>query len=256
MAEYKCISCGEIKESNKACSCPVCGYKMLALPYEREEVLKKEIREFVGGLRLKEIPKDGLDIIRKVPKKTNQGLDEPEFDIVYKEQDDARFPDFKKIQDYVCCSTKTEMFCERLNQSIEQIRKHIHEPYEQTYQVSCENIKIVLNDLDEALKEALSALELNIDVSEWNLPEITLDYSEIPDDQLIPAADELLDSLLELSDKVRKFIKQNNIYGTAYQKKPKSEYKTSEEKDHLGDLTRYQIAANKVLAKKYVVDIF
>ena len=126
----------------------------------------------------------------------------------------------------------------------------------QTYQVSCENIKITLNDLDKALKEALSALDLNIDVSEWNLPEIDLDYSEIPDNQLIPAADDLLDTLLELSDKVRKFIKHNNIYGIAYQKKPKSKYKPSEEKDHLGDLARYQEAADKVLAKKYVVDIF
>ena len=256
MAEYKCICCGAIKESNKACSCPVCGYKMFAMPFEREDVLKKEIREFVGGLRLKEIPKDGLDIIRKIPKKTSQDLDEPEFDIIYKEHDDARFPGFKKIQDYVCASSKTEMFCERLNESIGQIRKHIHEPHEQTYQVSCENIKIILNDLDETLKEALSVLDLNVDVSEWNMPEINLDYSELPDDKLIPAADVLLDALLELSDKIRKFIKQNNIYGTAYQKKPKSKYKPSEEKDHLGDLTRYQEAVNKVLAKKYVVDIF
>lgn len=256
MSEYKCISCGEIKESKEACSCPVCGYKMFALPYDREEVLKKEIREFVGRLIMKELPKDGLDIFRKVPKKARQDLDEPEFDIIYKDQDDARFPGFRKIQDYVCASSKTEMFCERLNESIEQIRKHIHEPYEQAYQVSCENIKAVLTDLDETLKEALAVLDLDINIPEWNMPEITLDYSEIPDEQLIPAADGLLDTLLALSDKVRKFIKQNNIYGTAYQKRPKSKYKPSEEKDHLGDLTRYKEAVDKVLAKKYVVDIF
>ena len=146
MSEYKCISCGEIKESKEACSCPVCGYKMFALPYDREEVLKKEIREFVGRLIMKELPKDGLDIFRKVPKKARQDLDEPEFNIIYKDQDDARFPGFIKIQDYVCASSKTEMFCERLNESIEQIRKHIHEPYEQAYQVSCENIKAVLRN--------------------------------------------------------------------------------------------------------------
>ena len=256
MSEYKCISCGEIKESKEACSCPVCGYRMFALPYEREEVLKKEIRDFVGKLRLKDISKDGIDVFRKVPKKARQDADEPEYVIIFKEQDDARFPGFKKIQDYVCASSKTEMFCERLNESIEQIRKHIHKPYEQTYQVSCESIKTVLNDLDEALKEALSVLDLSIAVSEWEMPEITLDYSEIPDDQLIPEADVLLDSLLELSDKVRKFIKQNNIYGTSYQKKPKSKYKPSEEKDYLGDLIRYQEATKTVLAKKYVVDIF
>ena len=43
MAEYKCISCGEIKESEESCSCPVCGYKMFEIPYERDEVLRKEM---------------------------------------------------------------------------------------------------------------------------------------------------------------------------------------------------------------------
>ena len=46
-----------------------------------------------------------------------------------------------------------------------------------------------LTDLDETLKEALAVLDLDINIPEWNMPEITLDYSEIPDEQLIPAAD-------------------------------------------------------------------
>ena len=43
---------------------------------------------------------------------------EETFDIVYKHEDDKRFPDFAKIQGYVCTSTKTEMFYERINETV------------------------------------------------------------------------------------------------------------------------------------------
>lgn len=43
MAEFKCISCGAVKESEKSCSCPVCGYKMLETPYDKDEALRREI---------------------------------------------------------------------------------------------------------------------------------------------------------------------------------------------------------------------
>ena len=45
MAEFRCIGCGAVKESEKSCSCPVCGYKMLKTPYEREQALRQEFRD-------------------------------------------------------------------------------------------------------------------------------------------------------------------------------------------------------------------
>ena len=51
MAEFKCISCGAVKESDKQCGCPVCGYLMFKPPYDRTEILRKEIQNFVLRLR-------------------------------------------------------------------------------------------------------------------------------------------------------------------------------------------------------------
>ena len=82
MAEFKCISCGAVKESEKPCSCPVCGYKMFETPYERAEIFRKEIKDFIAHLKLSEIPEQSFDIYRKVPKKKDP--ESQEFDIVKK----------------------------------------------------------------------------------------------------------------------------------------------------------------------------
>ena len=67
------------------------------------------------------------------------------------------------------------MFCERLNKSIEQIRKHIHAAYFQQYQVSLEDLKNnTIEGLDAVLKEALSAVEVKVDLPKIQLPKITL----------------------------------------------------------------------------------
>lgn len=258
MTEFKCISCGAVKESEKSCSCPVCGYKMLKMPYDKDEALKREIRDFIGKLRLTEVTGDSFEFFREVP------LDETDDDdddgkkkvkIIWKSQDDKRFPDYNKIQGFVCTATKTEMFCERLNESIEQIRKHIHTSYFQQYQVSLEDLKDTIDGLDEVLQEALSAVEVKADLPEVKLPQITLAYMETPDQSLLPLADEILNALLELSRKVLKFIKQNNIYGTAYREKPKRAYHPEEKADYIRDLARCKERLDKTLAKKYVVDL-
>lgn len=258
MAEFKCISCGAVKESEKSCSCPVCGYKMLETPYDKDESLRREIRNFIGKLRLTEVTGDSFEFFREVP------LDETDDDdddgkkkvkIIWKSQDDKRFPDYNKIQGYICAATKTEMFCERLNEAIEQIRKHIHTSYFQQYQVSLEDLKDTIDGLDEVLQEALSAVEVKADLPEVQLPQITLAYMETPDQSLLPLADEILNALLELSRKVLKFIKQNNIYGTAYREKPKRAYHPEEKADYIRDLARCKERLDKTLAKKYVVDL-
>lgn len=158
------------------------------------------------------------------------------------------FPDYHTIQGYVCAATKTEMFCERLNESIEQIRKHIHAAYFQQYQVSPEDLKTTIEGLDEVLKEALSAVEVKVDLPEIQLPKITLAYMETPDQSLLPMADEILNALLELSRKILKFIKQNNIYGTAYREKPKRAYHPGEDADYIRDLAHCKEQVDKTLA--------
>ena len=46
MAEYKCISCGAVKESEEICNCPDCGYRMFETPYDRKATLISEIERF------------------------------------------------------------------------------------------------------------------------------------------------------------------------------------------------------------------
>ena len=84
MAEFKCISCCAIKESEESCSCPVCGYKMFETPFEREEVLRKEIQGFMGKLRPTEIPDDSFLVYREVASKKTEDAKEKEAEIILK----------------------------------------------------------------------------------------------------------------------------------------------------------------------------
>ena len=72
MKEYKCISCGNLKSSEKPCTCPRCGYKMFTTPFERDEVLKKEIVMFIDGLRVNEIDLSKLEAYREKNKNKAQ----------------------------------------------------------------------------------------------------------------------------------------------------------------------------------------
>lgn len=260
MPEFKCISCGEIKESKKPCSCPTCGYKMFEMPYNRREVLLNEIRGFIKHLELDEVKTEYLIHYRLVLKKdTGSAKDiseEKQYDVITKEMDDRRFPDFDKIRGYVCGAKKTELFREHLDTSVAQIRKHIHESYEQTYEIGLNKIRSQIEDLDTVLKQTLDICDIRMEIPDVVWPEITLVYSETPDAGLIPFADELLDELEVLSAKIQRFIKQNNIYGTAYQHKTKITFKPSEEQAYEDDLKKCIQTVSKINAKKYIVDIF
>ena len=257
MAEFKCISCGAVKESEKSCRCPVCGYKMLEMPYDKAEALGREIRDFIGKLRLTKVTGDSFEIFREVPLDDTDEDDnsEKKVKIIQKSQDDTRFPDFYTIQRYVCAATKTEIFCERLNESIEQIRKHIHGAYFQQYQVSLEDLKDTIKELDEVLKEALSWVEVKAELPEVQLPKITLAYMETPDESLLALADEILNALFVLSSKMLKFIKQNNIYGTAYCEKPKRIYHPEKDADYIRDLALCKERVEETIAKKYDIAV-
>ncbi len=255
MKEYKCISCGAIKESEEPCGCPVCGYKMFETPYDRSEVLRKETRDFVSKFKLSELSFDLLDIFRQVPKKKSKDSDEDAFDIILKSTDDQRFPGFDKIQGYVCASEKTEEYFKRFEYSVEQIRTHINSPYIQYYKVSTARIKPEAERLDEALKEVLNELDIQIELPEIEISELALNYSETPERELLDTANQLLDSLGVLEGKVKKFIRQNNIYGFNSLKRPHKSYKISENGNYLEDLQKCSDHLSKIIAQKYVVDI-
>ena len=247
MSSYKCISCGNIIESSEPCICPNCGYKMFELPYDRKQILKQEISGFLGKLRPLEIKEGDLSYYRK---RTGQ-------ERIYKEKDDNRFPDYKKINGYVCAAQKTEEFCERLGESVEEIRKHITTEYSQNYTVGTEGLEEEIAELDRILDEALKILNLSmVVIPEAKLPEISLRYSEIPDPELVSAANDVLELLYKMPSKIRRFIKTNNIYGTAYKYLPSKKVKLSKEKDYVSDLNNAHAELDKVFKKTYIVDIF
>ena len=253
MSTYKCISCGATKNSDKTCQCSVCGYKMFETPYNRAELLKEEVRNYLSQLKYTEVQQNLFEIFRFVTKKTD-GAEVSEK--IYKSKDDARFPDFKKIQKFVCSSTKTEEFHKRLSTTTDEIRKYISTSYSQEYQVSFEAIRKNAEERDGVLKAALKSIGTDVDIPRVYLPEIHLEYSETPVEELLVIANDLLDYLDKLNDKIYKFIKQNNLYGTAYQRKPKSAYKITEETDYSTDLRKGIARLYGALEKNYVVDIF
>ena len=69
MEMFKCISCGAEKESEEACSCSVCGYRMFKVPYVRSRILIKEIQNFIGHLKLSDLEDSAVRYYRKVPPK-------------------------------------------------------------------------------------------------------------------------------------------------------------------------------------------
>ena len=239
MAEYKCISCGEIKESESPCSCPMCGYKMFEMPYERKNVLASEIDNFISRLEVTTVVREDLIF---------EG----------KEKDDARFPDYDKILKYVTSQARTEGFLTNLLETAEQLKLHFTSQFSKTYPISFENLNGIIKEYDEVLIAAAEILSpgVKIELSDLVWEEASLMYSENQNKYLWFSANELIDLIEKLAKKIVKFIKVNNLYGNNHKYHPKkrgdqyTEY--TEFKDELEDAIS---KAEGILAKKYVLDI-
>lgn len=254
MTEYKCIACGHVKESARACGCTECGYKMFPAPYDKKTVLITEIQTFIQALMLNEIKDNYLSYFRMDLKKTLTAKDE--YKKILKSEDDHRFPDFNKIQNYVCSADKTEKFIERLNSSLDQIERYASTPFQTEYEIDFGNLAAIVEEYEEILKKALSVFEENADFEPLKLHQTKLDYQEIPNDELLDATKTLIESLRELTTKIHKFIKQNNIYGTGYQKKFAPKFKPDKNTDYLSVINKTENNICTIIAKKYQVDIF
>lgn len=233
---YKCLCCGEERESDKIISCPECGYKMLPTPFLRKEALIKEIQNFVLLNEVNKISSKDIFV---------SGL----------EKDEKRFPDFKTIQGYVCSSRTAEKFFSNLNQSLNNIKKHVHESFANTYKCELKVIDYRVQISDEILKGILKDLNIKEEIQDVEIPKISLTFRETPNKELLNQADTLIDLLLKLSAKLQRFIAVNNIYGDGFKtKNDGSKYK--EGTDDIEVLTQEIYKVNKVREKNYVVDLF
>ena len=239
MATYKCISCGEIKESDCCCSCPMCGYRMFETPYDRATFLLGEIENFFTRLQVNSIMRE---------------------DLVFegKDKDDLRFPNYDKILRYVSNQGKTEAFLSNLLETAEQLKLHFTSTFSKIYPVSFEGLDSVVNQYDEVLLKAVQILapDLTITLNPVQWEKVSLAYTEVPNKYLWFSAGELIDLIEQLAKKIVRFIKVNNLYGNSHKYHPaKRSSKFSNQTDFKDELEDAISKAERVLAKKYVVDI-
>jgi len=251
MTNYKCIGCGEIKESESSCSCQSCGYLMFEEPYERVDKLKSEILSFVSRLRPLKIEDFHILSYREEKK---EGEEKPVR--ILKEKDDERFPTIKELRKFICSSSKTEKFHERCLETIENIKRYLSTPYERDYTVSYENLLRTISIYDKAIEEAIPKIDVDVKLEEVVFPKTKLHYEEFADETLLQIALDILSSLETLAGKMKTFIKVNNLYGKAYCKEYDLGIKLSKDKNYVADLGNVLTSLNKIVSKKYVVDIF
>lgn len=239
MATYKCISCGEIKESDSRCSCPVCGYRMFETPYERTEMLRSEIATFISRLQVNTVMREDLVFKGKT-------------------KDDHRFPNYDKILQYVSNQSKTENFLNNLLETAEQLKRHFTSNFSKIYPVSFENIDGIVQRYDEVLSKAAQILapETPVELQPIRWEKMSLAYAETQNKYLWFSACELIERIEQLAKKIAKFIKVNNLYGNSHKYHPsKRSGKFTDKTDFKDELEIAIDEAEKVLAKKYIVDI-
>lgn len=253
--ERKCICCGEVTHSAQPCTCPVCGHRMFQTPYDRTDVLRREIIKFIRHLEITSIDDKTMIFSRQEPNGKRQSDGTEAYVEVFKAQDDLRFPDFRKIQDFVCAAGKTETFFDRLHTTADEIKKHIHSPYAQEYRVSLEPLKAAQQNGDFLLRRVLTELGFHAAFPKIDWPEMKLSYTEQPNPQLLPAAERLLSLLPELAEKIRRFIQSNNMFGAVFCTKPKAGKWLTANSCGKEAFLRCTAEIENVLRKTYVVDI-
>lgn len=239
MKEYKCIGCGEVKESKERCMCPICGYMMYELPDDRKTVIIREIVQFIDSIIGQEID------VRKI----NFGK---------LSSDIHRFPGYKAIKDHVTKSDKTEIFFKRLKNSVDQMYRFFHDTFRSTYDSDMLSLKYLSDNTANFLKRVLPELGIEMTYDEPKFPSISVDYTETANRELLSLADDLLDRTRQLAEKIYQFIRINNIYGRAYDIKIE-QYKFKNKKENIQwqkAIDERITACDKVLSKKYVVDLF
>lgn len=239
MAEYKCICCGETKDSQGACSCPLCGHRMFELPYNRADVLLSEIECFISSLEVRSITRD---------------------DLVFegKSKDDSRFPDYDKILKYVSTKDRTEDFLNCLLKTIEQLKLHFTSSFSNTYPVSFENVDAKIIQTDAVLISAANVLipgaTVKLEAISW--PQVSVLYRESQNKYLWFSANDLLFLIEKLANKIVKFIKMNNLYGDIHKYSPhKRKNKDGEKIDYKDELENAIFKTEEIVNKKYFIDI-
>ncbi|MCF0115368.1 MAG: hypothetical protein HUJ56_08455, partial [Erysipelotrichaceae bacterium] len=149
MAEYKCVCCNHTMEAEEVCICPKCGYKMFPVPYDKDEILRGEIKRFFSALRLDKVDITEFNFTRKENKE--------DFTLA---TDKLRFPSYSEITEFITSAQRIEGFFERGHKSIEQIRQHYKKSFNASYSANLNDIKDNATRFDYVLNKALDVLSL------------------------------------------------------------------------------------------------
>lgn len=239
MGLYTCISCGNEKESESTCSCPICGYKMLKMPYERKRAVASEIEHFLSCLEETSVSREDLIF---------EG----------KDKDEAGFPGYDRILQYVSGQARTEGFLAHLRETTEQLRLHISASFSKTYPVSFERLNDRLKAYDEVLVAAAGIVvpDAGIDLPDPAWENVSLLYAERPNAPIEALANELIDRMEKLAEKIGRFIRVNNLYGNNHRYRPPKRGDRYTENTRFPDELKNAISeAETILNKKYVIDI-
>jgi ATP-dependent Clp protease ATP-binding subunit ClpA len=141
-----------------------------------------------------------------------------------------------------------------MTQTIEQIRKYIHETYEQSYIVDYGKLISRVQKNDDVLIKACKIAGIHLTLAELKLPSGTVKYTEQPDSKVIQLADNLLQVASDLLEKYKKFIRVNNLYVDTHREEFKKSIKKKESMSDKDVLSTCMSQAASVRDKKYALD--
>ncbi len=251
MAEYKCICCGEIVDKQEITGCHICGYKMFKLPYNRRDTLINEIRSFIKHTQNFDIRENDVLFLRD---EQNDSSDKNTVKTVAKKDDLNRFPNFQKISNYICSEEKTEKFIERMKESLRQIKKFTNASFNEVYYSDYSSLYAKCENSEFLLRDAFTILGIEAKFDDASFPECILNYSEIPNQDIVCCSNKLLEICELIVEKLYKFIKLNNIYGMKNFKCQTNGIKINF--DFADEYKKCISKAEKILNKNYVVDLF
>ena len=236
MDVYKCIACGEEKQSDKPCSCSICGFTMYKTPYDRKDLIISEIRRYIYSYSTDPIKMKELEF---------RGLKEAL----------TRFPSYSGISRFVHDAEKTEVFIDRLNRSCDQLNEYVHKSYENSFVADLDKAEDHMIENKLTLDEFFDVLGKRYEVKDIELPKVVMHYAVTPFDERVRKADELFELQKQVIEKLWRFIKQNNLFGEkSYASAKIIKLGKDPQWDELYAKCRSEL--ERVLAKKYVIDIF
>jgi len=244
MKKFQCINCGEILESEEKCTCSACGYRMYEAPFERVQILYEEIRGYLLSCLDFDFKSDWFLVIRHEKGKTFLLSD-----------DTNRFPAYEKIYDYATKVNKTEEFLKRLEQSVKHLKDYCEETYNNEYLIDFGPSEEEFLLKDEYISSVLDIASVDLNVSNTEISEASMKYSETPDEEISSEVKCLADNITELYEKIKRFINSNRLYGEFYRKNSMPGIKIKDDADYRDLIIKQTESIQKVIKKKYVIDI-